>query len=49
MKSKISLYTVIGILIFILVATICPDCAESGSREELEWQKSKKIAEGKSE
>ncbi len=49
MKSKISLYTIIGILIFILVATICPDCAESGSREELEWQKSKKIAEGKSE
>ena len=49
MKSKISLYTIIGILIFILVATICPDCAESGSREELEWQKSKKVAEGMSE
>jgi hypothetical protein len=49
MKSKISLYTVIGILIFILVATICSDCAERGSREELEWQKSKKIAEGMSE
>jgi hypothetical protein len=49
MKSKISLYTIIGILIFILVATICPDCAESGSREELEWQKSKKLAEGMSE
>ena len=49
MKSKISLYTVIGILIFILVATVCPDCAERGSREELEWQKSKKIAEGMSE
>ncbi len=49
MKSKISLYTVIGILIFILVATICPDCADRGSREELEWQKSKKIAKGMSE
>lgn len=47
MKSKISLYTVIGILIFILVATICPDCADRGSREELEWQKSKKIADSK--
>ena len=49
MISKRIIYIVIGILIFILVATICPDCAESGSREELEWQKSKKLAEGMSE
>ncbi|MFC2145623.1 hypothetical protein ACFLQQ_04755 [Actinomycetota bacterium] len=49
MISKRILYIAIGILIFILVATICPDCASSGSYEELEWQKSKKVAEGMSE
>jgi len=49
-KSKKSLYITIGILIFILVATICPDCTdESDTYEELEWQKSKKVTEGMSE
>ena len=50
MKSKISLYTIIGILLFILVATICLGCTvESGTYEDLEWEKSEKLAEGMSE